>query len=222
MKRKLDARAILADLRSGLDGKGLMEKYGLSSQELKSALRQLADERQARSEAFARDLVSGMSDAELLKKYQLSLNGFQRILTGLLAAGLITLDEILKRGSQAHDVIIDLRISPRFEPILTAMAFELSHPHKTFEIKDISVKGLAVKGLETRVGDVKRIAVLGDDLGITVPFEFEADCRWITAELPGDSPAAGFEITNISRDNMGRLKDFIRTATRMAQSGLGR
>ena len=54
------------------------------------------------------------------------------------------------------------------------------------------------------------LAILGDDLGVVEPFEFEAQCRWVAHEEIDDPTTSGFHIVKISEEDQHRLQEFIR------------
>jgi uncharacterized protein (DUF433 family) len=218
MTRKIVAKEILADIRAGMGRSELMEKYALSSLELQHAFDQIARERETRARAIATDLRQGVSDLELMKTYQLSASAFHRILKTLLDRGFITQDDLKNKSPSGFDVVIlDLRKEARHVPAIPITICDATNQKDCAEnrhvLRDISGHGLAVKGIDVQVHDIRRIILLGDDFGDVAPFEFEAECRWIRNEACDDQPLAGFEITNISQEDSERLVDFIERFT---------
>ncbi len=200
----------------------LQEKYSLSLRELESVFRQIDHERRARARAIAADLKTGIPDAALMEKFQLSEDGFQRILEVLLAQGLITPEDLAMRRAVRHDlVILDLRIGARHHPALSVTVCDKRKPTRRYVLQDISEDGFCLRGMEVQVTEVKKIAVLGDDFGVTAPFEFEAQCRWRKSGTPSEQPLAGFAITKISPADLSLLLDFIETFSQPYARGLG-
>ena len=76
-------------------------------------------------------------------------------------------------------------------------------------VKDITEKGLAVRGIEADVGELKTLAILGDDIGIIDPFELMAECRWVGSEGSEGQSVAGFQVIAISDQDLQRLQEFI-------------
>ena len=54
---------------------------------------------------FAEDILSGMTDSEMIQKYGLTLQGFDRVLEYLVDAGLITKGEQLERQNLSDSQI---------------------------------------------------------------------------------------------------------------------
>ena len=111
-KTKIEAKKVLDDIRAGLDDAALMEKYNLSIKGLHSVLEKLvtlkalnesyiwtgrppresgpaSPNRELSAKEVTRDIKSGMTDGELMRKYKLSAKGLQNLLEQLMEAGVI-------------------------------------------------------------------------------------------------------------------------------------
>ncbi|MFH0825549.1 MAG: hypothetical protein V2B18_22570 [Pseudomonadota bacterium] len=117
--RTIRAQEVAADIRSGLTDRQLMEKYRLSEKGLQSLVSKLLaagllnrDEydryvapTQAKTvnpvsaTALLYEVRSGVSNQELLKKYDLSRDKLQRILQRFVEAGHLTREEFAERAS---------------------------------------------------------------------------------------------------------------------------
>ena len=125
-KPRIKARDAVRDIRSGMTDTGLMEKYGLSAKGLQSVFLKLleakaithAEMNQRRAiyhdktlvqQIDARDIVkdirSGMTDSELMKKYDLSSEGLRFALQTLTDTEVIALEELYATASSAHDTV---------------------------------------------------------------------------------------------------------------------
>jgi uncharacterized protein (DUF433 family) len=223
VSRRIDARELIADIRSGMGQSELMEKYSLSRRDLQRVLDQIAREREARARAIAGDLKKGLSDIEVMKAYQLSSATFHRILRALTNEGLLSPSDLTNRNASPYDlVILDLRREPRRIPILPVTVCEHGSNGNAVEqrhvIENISEHGLALRGIDVQVHDIRRIVVLGDDFGEVAPFEFDAECRWTKQDDTDDRVVAGFEIMNISEDDLNRLVDFMEKFTHRSET----
>ena len=211
MSRIIPAREIVSDLRGGMPKKRIMEKYALSVSELERIIDQIAQERRARAEAIARDVRSGMSNAALLGKYQLSQSGLRNAFAALVDEGLLTLRELGSRNALETDsVVVNFRKNVRRKPIEKVTVCEPSHPERQYVLRDISQEGLSVFGIRAQVNQIVTMAILGDDDGEVMPFEFEAECRWAAPPLSGNPEVAGFKIMNISEENQRPLMALIK------------
>jgi hypothetical protein len=90
--RKIEAKRILEDIRSGMDDLSLMNKYELSAKGLQSLFEQLGNiglVRRLNARELLEDIRSGVGQDGLIEKYQLSENGLQRLFEELDRAGLL-------------------------------------------------------------------------------------------------------------------------------------
>jgi len=215
MRKKIIAREIVGDIRAGMPHPELRQKYGLSSEDLQKVLRQIAKEREARAHSIATDVKSGMSDAALIKKYQVSAEGLEKILKDLLRDRFLSLSDLDRSGdSRANDtVIVNVRKAPRNRPVLSINVHEEECSVGACALRDITEQGLAVTGIRTVPQKTSKLMILGDEFGEVVPFELEAECRWVGTDGPDEVPVAGFRITRISEADRGRLRDFVRAYT---------
>lgn len=129
-KVKIEAKKVLDDIRAGLDEAALMEKYNLSIKGLHSVLEKLVafkvlDEsyiwtgkparesgappanRELSAKEVVRDVKSGMTDGQLMRKYKLSSKGLQNLLEQLMEAGLVK-DDDLEIGKPLMENTVEL------------------------------------------------------------------------------------------------------------------
>jgi uncharacterized protein (DUF433 family) len=87
----VDAKEVLADIRSGMSDSGLMAKYAVSAEGLESLLskfEQLGALRQIKANELLRDIRRGRTNNEIMEKYQLSKSALKRIFEDLTRAGI--------------------------------------------------------------------------------------------------------------------------------------
>jgi hypothetical protein len=188
----------------------IMEKYGLSSDAFQRVLDEFGRVRKARAQALAQDVKAGCSDAQLMQKYQLSRDGLQSAFATLVDEGLIGLKELGSRHSlQQESIVVNFRKNVRRKPVEKVTVCEPSHPERQYVLRDISMDGLSLFGMSAEVNQICTLAVLGDDDGEVMPFEFDAECRWATHSLSGDPEIAGFQIVSISEENREPLEALV-------------
>lgn len=208
----ISGKAIVRDIKSGLTGLQLMAKYGFSSGQLKKAVEIVLKQRRRIAVAIAEDVRSGMTAPELKEKYQLSDSGLEKSCKQLLTEGLLQADNIkdleLPSDTTAH-FGHERRQAPRRTPSLTITVYDRSGRGQKGIIKDISEKGLGVRGIGGVVGESKTLSILGDDFGLVDPFEVEVECRWVGTEGPGGQQLAGFQIITISDEDLKKLQELI-------------
>ncbi len=208
----ISGREIIHDMRSGMTRWELMLKYGLSGEQLKKAFEIILGERRKIALKIAGDVRSGMKGSELMEKYQLSHTGLQKACQKLLADGLLGSSEIngltpsVNSGTSAFH---ERRQIPRRTPSLQIMVCESNNEGLRGTVKDVTEKGLAVKGLEAGVGELKTLAILGDELDIVDPFQLRAECRWVESEGSEGQTVAGFQVIAISDRDLQSLQQFV-------------
>lgn len=211
-KGTISGKDIVHDINSGMGGLQLMAKYGFSSQQLKKAVEIILKERRRITAAFADDVRCGLTAPELMKKYQLSDSGLHKACNKLLTDGLLQPADIKEfKGPFEGPAPFpnERRETPRLTPAVPIAVYDSSNNGPKGTIKDISEKGLAVRGIGGTVGESKILSILGDDFGMVDPFEVEVECRWSSTEAPGARQIAGFKITRISEPDLRRLQQLL-------------
>jgi uncharacterized protein (DUF433 family) len=85
----ISGKEIVHDLRTGMTHREIMQKYGLSGEQLKKAFEIILRERKKTAEKIAEDVRSGMKGSEAMEKYQLSNSALQKVCQTLLTEGLL-------------------------------------------------------------------------------------------------------------------------------------
>jgi hypothetical protein len=208
-------KEIVHDLRSGMTRQNIMLKYRLSGKQLKKAFEIILRERRNVAVKIAEDVRSGMKHSEMMEKYQSSNSGLQKVYQMFLTEGWLGSGEINGPGqssSQGKSPRHERRKVSRRCPSLQIMVSDRSSDGLSGVVKDITEKGLAVRGIEAHIAELKTLVILGDDIGIIDPFELRAECRWVGSEGSGGEPFAGFQVTAISdqdRRNLQQLIEFL-------------
>lgn len=211
MKRWIDGREVLRDLVGGMTGEVLQKKYDLSSKQLSVVLKQLLAIRIRRVNAILDDIRTGLTYSQLLEKYQLSPGGLAQVTKEFVEPRRVKTEgsQISGIPSNGESKRVDLRNALRNFPSVLVSVCEPGKRGTACQLNDITESGVGISGIEAQVGDIKTIAVLGDELGQVTPFEFQAECRWTGTQEPHGLPCAGFRITKISDEDFGLLRDFI-------------
>ena len=220
--RKLSPKEVLQDIRSGMDESAIRRKYSLSVKGLKNLYEKLIEagllgpnlepvRRRLDIGGILADIREGMSDSDLMKKYELSAEMLRHVSKKLLDVrakkpaedGLATVIEeppglLATREFVRHEVDFELRV------------YETSRPEIDGLVRDISEEGVSVVGIEANLGDVKALVILGDELGEFSSFEFEGYCRWCFVDEARGSHVTGFAISKISENDMKELRKLVR------------
>jgi len=219
--RTIPAGALLRAISSGITGKNLMRKFGLSRRGFHSVLNQLLAERDRRAVQILADCRSGMTVAEIAKKNGFLVANFSNILKRLedphfLSEG----NGTSKTGSRCTEHgDRDRRSFPRLQrPVLTTRIYDAVVPEKTGLILDLSESGIAVSGIESQIGQEKSLFMNVGDFVEYEALTFECRCRWISVSDDAQRDLwAGFEITSISDYSLGCLKTVIAAEIALAR-----
>jgi uncharacterized protein (DUF433 family) len=231
-KIKIKARDAVRDIRSGMTDSELMEEYGLSAKGLQSLFSKLLEtkaithaEMNQRREIYhdttiiqqidagdiVKDIRAGMTDSELMEKYQLSSEGLRFALQTLTDTKVIALDELYGASPTVHDTVFveNMRELPRHYLAIAVEIYESKHPRIRGMLTNVTEKGIAATGMSARVGESKTLLIPAGDFIEADPILFEAECRWAREEKETGEWAAGFQITKISENCMEDLRRLI-------------
>jgi hypothetical protein len=203
-----------------MDDPALMEKYQLSVKGLEKLFRELVgaglwpERRQVRAKEVLHDIRQGAGRTELMEKYGLSFRGLQALVTLFVDAGVVSRDELYGELHLPDDTVIpeEIRAIERYYLDFETPVYEAGNPSVHGKVLDIAELGIGVSGIESDVGEIKRLVVLGDPFGEAAPFEFDAKCRWVN-RLDDGSCVAGFQIVNIADYDLQELRKLIRLVT---------
>ncbi len=227
---KVDSQTVLDDIRSGLEDHDLMEKHGLSSDALQDLYKDFVEqgllkrmdrfslapsEQTISAREVVTDLRSGMRMSDLMRKYELSLEALQGLVTILADTGAIGRDEIYGELFLEQDSVVpeSFRQLHRYYLDFEIPIYEASRPDVQGRIRDITDDGIGTVGLKGEVDRIDTFVVLGDAFGDVAPFELEARCRWSKEREDTGECASGFQITYISEKDRAELTKLISLLT---------
>lgn len=174
---------------------------------------QMTDKREISAKNFVKDVRSGMSPSDLMRKYKLSQKGFRSVLKKLIKAKIMSTAEINSRTwlTQSIKVVGGLRSAPRHEIKFPLLCCPVDEPAEKGFVRDISPKGLSVEGIKASIGENKNIRIRSSELADSSTFEFEVKCRWTKAHKEAEEEnLAGFEITSISTGAFEELEKILK------------
>jgi hypothetical protein len=157
------------------------------------------------------DILLGMTDAELMDKYRLSVKGLQSIFNKLEQIGTISSSQIYGRISGYADTVAVEQIWEGSRQHLEVLLpiHQAGRQEIQGLVQDISSKGVGIKGIDSSVGEVKTFVINPGTLFPINQFDFEAVCRWVKSETADGDPIAGFEIVSISPESLENLRQLI-------------
>lgn len=152
---------------------------------------------------LAADVRSGMSDADLMRKYEFSPRGLRSAFTKLLDGQIIEISHLKGRLKQFESPIIveGARAYPRVTLDTLIPVYEV-----VGKIVNICENGFRITGIRAQEGELRSFILPLDDLFIAQRIFVRARCAWANDE--GD---AGFEIMEISKSHLRELKRVIQS-----------
>ena len=172
--------------------------------------------REIKAREFVVDLRSRMSERELMEKYGLTDEELGIVFRKLIAAKAIQPSEVNAEPVPAAkmpypEMASDFRISLREQLDFPLPVYEKDFPETRGLVKDVSSKGLGVRGIEVGVGDVKTLVIPAHELFHVNPIEVDATCRWVAQKGISGDVEAGFEIINVLSGSLEELQMLIRS-----------
>ncbi|GEM_PF-787231 len=158
------------------------------------------------------DIRSGMTDSELMEKFDRTAKGLKRLFRKLVQAKAVKHGELYEKSPMYKDMVdqIQSREFPRARVTVRLRIFDSESSDGGY-VRDLSEQGLRVAGIKAKVGDTKTFLLPADMLTESKTIRFEATCRWVKAKGTGNKFfMAGFEITNISDHDHEDLLKFLR------------
>jgi uncharacterized protein (DUF433 family) len=232
--KQLNAREVIDDLRAGMSRGEIMEKYALSIKGFEALLVEI-DRHGLRGELaknyslpmrisvrvpdIVRDIRSGASQSDLLKKYSLTSRGLRWALVNLISSGAISWQEVCGNICSSVDELIPdkPRHSKRLEVEAEVPIHDVGNPQVKGTVRNVSERGIGVKGIRATPGELKTLVICADEFGEYTSFPVEAVCKWACRDPQGDH-VAGFEISQISMGSRREFQLFMKMI-RMAQEG---
>ncbi len=225
ISRKVSQKEVLQDIRSGMDDTAIQQKYRLTARGLKSLYKKLVEAgalghdrspilRRLNIAKVLADVQNGMSQADLMNKYDLSEEMLRQVSKKLLdARGKRTASDGPETVIEERPEFLATREFLRHEVDFEVPVYEAGRPDVHGAVRDVSEEGVGVAGIDADVGEVKTLVVLGDEFGEFSSFEFEGCCRWRFADPRGGPCLTAFAITNISERDFEQLQRLVLLVT---------
>jgi hypothetical protein len=141
------------------------------------------------------DIRSGMTDQELMEKYEMSSQAFESACGQLCSSGLISREQLLSRSTErAEGDTVTSRL-PRDYLVVQAPIYDVRNPENKGVIRDLTEEGIGIIGLDNSRGVDKIV--------------FGAKCRWVKKDS-GGGYICGFRIIDINEENLAKLRSLIK------------
>lgn len=170
---------------------------------------------QITAEEVLDDIRSDMIDSEIMQKYHVTAKELRDVYRALCESKSVDIAEMYCRPVY-WDNNVDIEPRREFPRLLLAFILPVhdrDNPGARGIVADVTEKGMKLEGMESKVGEKRRLTVNPTRFGDMDPIDFEAECRWSKTEGPDQRPVAGFQITEISDGALRELRRFIRFVT---------
>lgn len=178
------------------------------------------DRREIKAQDFVHDMRSGMSNADLMHKYKLSMKGLRSVFAKLLAAKAIKPQEIFRRSMLSPDVS-NVRVFPvrllsrhRMEAPLPVYIYDQTWQESKGLVTNVSERGIGIEGIEAQEHEVQIFVIPEGEIAGVGRITFEAKCKWTRRNPAYDICESGFEIVHISDESFEELRKLIRSTSR--------
>ena len=157
------------------------------------------------------DIASGLTELDLMAKHDLSLNQLLRLFRELIKIGAVTHQELYERFATYQERTDQPnRRKARRASLLLRVPIHDIMAGKFATLRDISVTGLRVAGVEYHVGDATTFYLPTDIFMNADSLLVVADCRWVsTKNQKNQNVMAGFEFQDLSHADLRTLQRFI-------------
>jgi hypothetical protein len=175
----------------------------------------MGSKRTIKARDIVNDIRAGLTNLQLMEKYQLSSKGLISIFTKLTMEKAVRQEELQGRSPLADDTVAleHKRLWPRNYLCMLLPIFESDNHETQGCVRDITEKGVQVVGIPAEPGETKRFVVRPKELAEINEFSFDARCRWVEPDSDGNGCVAGFAITNISKNAVQDLRRLVRALT---------
>jgi hypothetical protein len=171
----------------------------------------MAGKKKIQVRAIVVDIRSGMTNDQLMAKYDLSARGLSSVYTKLVHAGAMHEDELKRRMPPGDDTadIDQMREVARCYPVVHIPIVDLTDLRNEGYVRDVTRKGIQLGGITAEPAEKKTFLIQPNSVSEVTPFTFEAECRWIRDDQPDGLIVSGFEISEISEAHLHQLQEMI-------------
>jgi hypothetical protein len=170
----------------------------------------MADKRKIKGKDVVSDIRSGLTDSQLMDKYELSLTGLQKVFRKLEDAGALRMEEIYGRNLLREDSVVidldDMSFAPETAMGCLIPICDTTNPECRGAVCEIGENGLQVSGINVTAGETRSFLIDARDFFAVEEFRFQAKCLWYKESSVDQSSLTGLEITGILPEDLKRLR----------------
>jgi hypothetical protein len=175
----------------------------------------MAAKERIRTTDFVADVRSGMTDEDLMKKYELETDALENAFTQLIVVGALTIEELDARTVRQNSQVEapNLRRLPRNYLVFKISVHDAKDLRREGWVTDLTEIGLQIAGLASEIGQIRSLLIRSDQYVDVFPFGFDAVCRWVERDGVTGEYSAGYEITSIPTGSLQELRKLIHRVT---------
>jgi len=175
----------------------------------------VSEKRSIKAREIIRDVRSGLTETELMKKYRLSSGRLKSVLERLVEAKILEESELQSRIVLAQESTGTraMRSRTRGYLLFSIPVYDTDNLEVEGWLIDIEEQGLQTNGLKAEVGEVKSLLIRSDEFVDVYPFGIDAECRWVEPDEAEGNLSAGFRIISITPWALQQLRKLRKLVT---------
>lgn len=160
----------------------------------------------------AKCIRSGMDDLALMKRFGISAKGLSSLFKKLIEADVLEPAEFYGRPRPDREFVLDMRDMQRCYLTVTTHIWEAERPDVKGWLLNVTERGLGTVGLKVDVGETLNIVIDTRDYAKIENIRARVKCIWTDRQADGQ-PTAGFQIAEISEDDLANLQNLVKHLT---------
>jgi len=167
--------------------------------------------RKIRAKLIRDDIASGLTELDLMEKYDLSLNELLKLFREMIKTGIATHEELYEKFAWYEEIADqpNQRRARRASLSLRLPIYDLLLG-RNGNLIDISLSGLRVAGMEYEIGDTTTFYLPTDVFMSVDSLLVIAECRWVSRkDKKRKHSTAGFEFQDLSSADLRVIQRFI-------------
>jgi hypothetical protein len=161
------------------------------------------------------DLESGLSDAEIMEKHELTGAKLREVYEKLMDTEIMGLPDLYRRPVLREELTEkhSMRRLPRHYLAFQVPVHVRGESERHGWITNLTEQGVAVQGISAHLHEMVSLEVKLRRLGLGPTIELDAICEWTRDVQADEPPRAGFQIVKISEEDRETLRKFVRFIT---------
>jgi hypothetical protein len=163
-------------------------------------------QRSIKAKEILEDIRRGLSKKDLMAKHGLSRKGLDSAFEQLIKAGNLGREDISEDLAWyfASDSA-ERRVTTRRHLYFELPVYLMDEPETKGAVRNISDKGVGIKGIRVDVGKIEKLIIVADQFGAGSHIKIDAKCVWSTDRTSTGKVFTGFQFVNVSSKKLEAL-----------------